>query len=63
MGQKLLKFYDAIKNEGGFPAQMRLAMKTGMASPKAAAEPDSPDNVQKFKTAYKEITGKDAPII
>ncbi len=27
MGVKLLKFYDLIKAEGGFPMQMRLAMK------------------------------------
>jgi len=62
MGAKLLKYYDAIKNEAGFQAQMRLAMKTGAASPKAAVLPDSPENLQKFKAAYKEITGKDITI-
>ena len=62
MGQKLLKFYDAIKSEGGFQAQMRLAMKTGLAAPTAATAPDSPENVQKFLKAYKEITGKEAPL-
>jgi hypothetical protein len=62
MGQKLMKFYDLAKAEGGFPMQMRLAMKTGMASPVAEKAPDSPENIQKFKVAFKEITGKDAPI-
>ncbi len=63
MGVKLLKFYDLIKAEGGFPMQMRLAMKTGMAAPVAGTTPDSPENIQKFKAAFKEIAGKDAPII
>jgi len=62
MGQKLAKYYDAIKTEGGFSAQMRLAMKTGLSSVKALDVPDSPDVLAKFKTAYKEITGKDAGI-
>ena len=63
MGQKLLKFYELVKIEGGFPLQMRLAMKTGIASPNAGAAPDSPENIQKFKAVFKEITGKDAPVI
>jgi hypothetical protein len=62
MGQKLVKYYEAIKSEGGFAAQMRLAMKTCIASTKAAELPDSPENLLKFKTAYKEITGKEALI-
>ena len=62
MGQKLLKFYELIKADGGMQSQMRLAMKTGLASTKADAEPDSPENIAKFKAAFKEITGKDAPI-
>ena len=62
MGQKLLKFYDAIKSDGGFQAQMRLAMKTGLAAPSAATAPDSPENLQKFIKAYQDITGKPAPV-
>jgi len=62
MGQKLSRFYELIKAEQGLQGQMRLAMKTGLAAPKAAAEADSPENIAKFKTAYKEITGKDASI-
>ncbi|HRU06716.1 MAG TPA: hypothetical protein P5137_13190 [Candidatus Brocadiia bacterium] len=62
MGAKLAKFFDLAKAEGGLPTQMRLAMKTGVASAQAATAPDSPDNIAKFQKAYKEITGKDAGI-
>lgn len=62
MGQKLLKFYDLAKAEGGAMAQMRLAMKTTIPSTKAAEAPDSPENLAKFKSAFREVTGKDAPI-
>lgn len=41
---------------------MRLAMKTGMAAPHAEKAPDSPENIAKFKAAFKDITGKDAPV-
>jgi len=34
---------------------MRLAMKTGMSSDKAAQEADSPEMVQKFKSAWDEV--------
>lgn len=62
MGQKLTAFFDAIKAEGGMQLQMRLAMKTGLSSAKALEAPDSQENIEKFKNAYKEITGKDAPV-
>jgi len=62
MGQKLLMCYDIAKQEGGMQAQMRLAMMTGIASPKAADAPDSPDNLDKFRNALKEITGKTPPV-
>jgi hypothetical protein len=62
MGQKLVKIYDLMKAEQGLQGQMRLAMKTGVSGPKAGTEPDSPENLAKFKAVFKEITGKDAPI-
>ena len=62
MAAKLAKFYDLAKEAGGLPVQMRLAMATGIPSTKAGQEPDSPENVAKFKAAFKDITGKDAPI-
>lgn len=62
MGQKLMKCYEFVGQQGGMQAQMRLAMKTGCPSTKAVNTPDTPDLVAKFKAAVKEITGKDAPI-
>lgn len=62
MAQKLLEFYELAKAEGGYTMKMRLAMKTGIASPSAEKAPDSPENILKFKAAFKEIAGKDAPI-
>ncbi len=62
MGAKLLKFYDFVNKEGGATAAMRLAMKTSIPSKKAESEPDSAENIAKFKAAVKEIVGKDAPI-
>jgi hypothetical protein len=46
------------KEAGGMKATMRLAMKGGMSSDKAAAAPDSPENIQKMEAALKEVTGK-----
>ncbi|MGQ9608467.1 MAG: hypothetical protein ACUVWN_04140 [bacterium] len=63
MAERLLKYYDYIKQNGGLPAQMRLAMITCIPSTKAVIEPDSPANIEKFRKAVKEITGKDAPIL
>jgi len=62
MGQRLAKFYEFMDGNGGLPAKMRLAMMTGIPSTKVDAEPDSPENLAKFRNAVKEITGKDAPI-
>ncbi len=63
MAERLLKYYDYIKQNGGLPAQMRLAMITCIPSTKAATEPDSPANIEKFRKAIKEITGKEAPLL
>jgi hypothetical protein len=61
VGKQLVKYYDFVGKIGGLPMQMRLAMATGLPSAKADSAPDSPDNVEKFKKAIKQITGKDAP--
>ena len=55
MGARLLKEYEKAKELGGLKAQMRLAMLTRMAGPKAGREPDSPENIAKFETAMKEL--------
>ncbi len=61
MASKLEQFYDFAAKEGGAMARMRLAMMTNIPSTRAATEPDSPENIAKFKKAVKEITGKDVP--
>lgn len=63
MGQKLLQYYEFVKKEAGFDGQMRLAMRTLIPSTKAAAEPDSPENIAKFRAAVKEVTGKEPPVL
>lgn len=55
MGGKLVSYYEEAKKTGGLKATMRLAMKTGVSSDKADAEPDSPETVSKFETAWSEI--------
>lgn len=61
MGSKLLKCYEFASEKGGMQAKMRLAMMTGIASQKAGDEPDSDENVAKFKEAVQEITGEAPP--
>lgn len=61
MGEKLVKYYDLAAEKGGLQAKMRLAMKTGISSQKAGEEPDSPENLDKFYEAAKEIIGADVP--
>jgi len=40
---------------------MRLAMKTGLSSEKAASTPDTPELIEKCRQAVREITGKEPP--
>lgn len=61
MGKKLTQYYDMVKEKGGLQVKMRLAMKTGLSSEKAAAAPDSPENLDKFYAAVKELLGGDIP--
>lgn len=63
MAEKLVKYYEFVAREAGHDGRMRLAMKTLISSVKAGAEPDSPENIAKFKAAIKEITGTEAPTL
>jgi hypothetical protein len=63
MAQKLLQYFEFVKKEAGFDGQMRLAMRTLIPSSKAGAAPDSPENIAKFRSAVKEVTGKEAPAL
>ncbi len=51
MGMRLVGIYEAAGKEFGFMGRMKLAMLTKIASEKAAAEADSPDNVRLFEQA------------
>lgn len=62
MGQKLAKIFELVQADMGIQGKMRLAMKTCVSSNAAMDTPDSPENVAKFKDAFKEITGKDCPV-
>ena len=55
MGQRLLQEYEKAKDLGGMKAQMRLAILTRMPATKAAEEPDSSENINKFTLAMREI--------
>jgi hypothetical protein len=63
MGAKLVQYYQLAERSGGLPVKMRLAMKTGISSTNAQAEPDSPENLAKFFKAAKEVIGADVPQI
>ncbi|MBN1593411.1 MAG: hypothetical protein JW941_09235 [Candidatus Coatesbacteria bacterium] len=55
MADKLISYYDEANKLGGLKAKMRLAVLTAIPSSKAASEPDSPGNIQKFEQAMREI--------
>ncbi|MFZ3210328.1 MAG: hypothetical protein WA188_02335 [Terriglobales bacterium] len=63
MAAKLLKYYELVMAEGGVNAKMRMAMLTVVPSNIAGKLPDAPETVDKFKRAFKEITGKEAPAV
>lgn len=55
MGDRLSKYYAFAQQKGGMTLQMRLAMKTGVPSSTAKTAPDSPENLQRFQAALKEL--------
>ena len=55
MGVRLTKAYELATEKGGSTMRMRLAMKTNISSEKAKLEPDSEENIKKFKSALKEL--------
>jgi hypothetical protein len=62
MGMTLKEIYSSIKNENGMRAQMRLAMMTGLPSQMAAEAEETDELIEKFRTAYQEITLKECPL-
>jgi hypothetical protein len=63
MGVKLTSIYTFIKQDGGMRAQMRLAMMMGLPSQMAANIPDTPELLERFRRAYRDITAKECPVI
>lgn len=61
MGMKLMQYYKYVNDEMGLKGKMLLATETNVPSTKAALEPDSAENLIKFKKVIEEITGKQAP--
>lgn len=61
MAEKLLKYYKHISDVQGLPGKIELAKITKISSSVAANLPDSPENIEAFKKAIKEITGQPAP--
>lgn len=63
MAEKLIQIYKLVNDELGMKGKMDLAIETKIPSTKASFEPDSPENLNKFKQAYEKLTGKRLPAI
>jgi len=61
MAEKLIKYYAYVFEEKGYAGKVELAMLTKIPAVIAATEPDSAENVEKFKEAVEKITEKPAP--
>ena len=61
MAEKLIKYYAYVGQEMGMGAKIKLATATKIPSTTAARAPDSPENLQVFRQAVEQITGKPAP--
>lgn len=55
MGQKIVDYYGKVEKLGGIAAVVKLATKTCVASSMASRVPDSPEMIQKFQKAIKDI--------
>ncbi len=61
MAEKLIKYYNFVAEKKGLQGKIELAKLTLMPGPKAAMEPDSPENISKFRAAVEKVTGEAAP--
>ena len=62
MGAKLVQYYEFARQRGGLALQVKLAMLTCLAQPRAAEAPDSPENVRRFFGAMRQLLGDDPAI-
>ena len=61
MAERLLKYYKYVQDTLGLDGKMQLAKETKIPSTQAALERDTPETIQRFKTAVAKITQKPAP--
>jgi hypothetical protein len=61
MGEKLIMYYKYVGDLKGFMGKVELAKLTLMPTTIAAAAPDSPEHIQKFREAVEKITKKESP--
>lgn len=55
MAEKLMEMYEKAFEMGNVKARFRLAVLTGIPTLKAKVEPDTPELVQRFEEALKEL--------
>lgn len=55
MGKIMIEYYENAKSIGGMKAVMRMTLLTKISTVKAASEPDTDENIEKFKKAIEEI--------
>ncbi|MCB9655474.1 MAG: hypothetical protein H6729_15240 [Deltaproteobacteria bacterium] len=63
MGQKLLEYYRYIEQAQGMLARLKLAQETKMPSTRAVFEPDTVENIERFKRAVEKLTGRPPPAL
>ena len=56
MGKLLERYYELVKKKGGALAQYRLAILTQVPARDARKVPDTPENIEKFRHALKELS-------
>ena len=56
-----MKYYQYVAEQLGAAGRTKLAMMTKLPSTKAALEPDTPEIINAFKEAVKQLTGNSPP--
>lgn len=61
MAEKLLMYYKYMAEQKGLAGKVALAQATKIPSTQAATESDSPENIDRFRKAIQDLTGKPVP--